>query len=270
MLPVRHNGLLYFQFDTLPRDGVLAHGVFSRQGGVSNGQVNGLNLSSAVGDDPAHVAENRRRAYGLFGRSVETLVHAHLTHEAGVTQVGRADHGRACPESDGLITDEPGCGLTMNFADCGPICLYDPQRRAVGLGHAGWRGAIADLPGALVRAMQQAFGSDPADLIAALGPCISVSHYEVDEPVISEVQRAFPRWSDRLLVYRRDTAEQPLGRPHFNLALANHIRLYDAGVRRVELPAFCTAARTDLFFSHRAEGGRTGRFGVVVTLAAAQ
>jgi YfiH family protein len=264
------NQVPFFRFTTMPDDGRIRHALFGRQGGVSQGPFATLNLSSSVADAPEAIAENRRRAYGVFGRSVETLVHAHLCHGATVARVTSADHGRVIPACDGLITNDPGCGVTMNFADCGSVLLYDPRRHALGLGHAGWKGALADLPGALVRAMGREFGSDPADLVAALGPCISVSRYEVDEPLISAVRERFPRWAERLLVWRDGGGNRPIfpqsDRPHFNLALANHICLYESGVTEVELPAFCTASRTDLFFSHRAESGKTGRFGLMALL----
>lgn len=258
------NGIQLFQFETIP----VTHAVFGRTGGVSQGHLNSLNLSDSVRDDPAAVAENRQRAFGLFGKSQATLACAELEHGNQVARVGSAELGQWQPNTDGLITNEPGLGLTMNFADCGSIFLYDPDNHAMGLGHAGWKGAICDLPGAMVRKMVSEFGSDPERMLAALGPCISVSQYEVDEPVISNVHKRFPKWADRLLAYRHDDNGKPVGRPHFNLALANHINLHDAGLPldNVELPGFCTASRTDLFFSHRAEKGKTGRFGAIMIL----
>ena len=255
-------------FDVFQPFDSIAHGVFTRLGGVSESPFDSLNLSSYQADDPAAVAENQRRAYGMFGRTTSQLVHANLKHGNHVERVTTADHG-ALPECDGLITNDVGCGLTMNFADCGSIFLYDPKNHAIALGHAGWKGAIANVGGALVDGMVSQFGSDPADIIAALGPCISVSRYEVDEPVISEVHRAFPKWADRLLSYHVDDNGERVGRPHFNLALANHIGLYESGVKDVAMPTHCTASRTDLFFSHRAEKGKTGRFGAIFILNAA-
>ncbi|MGD2077381.1 MAG: peptidoglycan editing factor PgeF, partial [Chloroflexota bacterium] len=204
---------------------------------------------------------NRATAYGAYGRRMDTLVHAHLVHGAEVALVGRADHGRYVGPVDGLITREPGCGLTMNFADCAPIFMYDPRHQAIGLGHAGWKGAVADLPGAMVRAMGEAFASRPAELQAAVGPAIGPCCYEVGETVISAVRDAFPEADDLL----RPAAGRDEKR-YFDLPLANARRLAAAGVSQIELPGLCTACRTDLFFSHRAEGGRTGRFGAVFIL----
>lgn len=273
MIHLRKNGIDYFEFGSFAADDKQVHAVFGRNGGVSAPPLASLNLSLAVGDNPENVAENQRRAFGLFGRSRDTLVHAHLDHSNAVARVTRADHG-SLPRArvDALITADPGCGLTMNFADCTPIFLYDPVRRAIGLGHAGWKGALVDLPGAMVRAMQAEFGCDSADLRAGIGSTISVVHYEVDEPVISAVRNAFPDHVAELLIYPNHntindkTAPSNQPRPHFDLERANVLNLERAGVRHIELSGWCTATRTDIFYSHRAEQGQTGRFGSVFML----
>lgn len=256
------NGLVYFQFDSFPANGRLQHAVFSRQGGISPAPFQALNMSVSVADAQENVLANRRRAYGLFGRDQDSVVHAHLVHGRTVTHVTQANNGDYTPHTDGLITNESGCALTMNFADCTPILLYDPVRHAIGLGHAGWKGVVVDLPGAMVRAMRQEFGSEPADIQAGIGPCISWAQYEVDEPLVSEVREAFADWA--LLL--RQPVEKENGRYHFDLPAANQMRLQQAGVRHMELSGLCTAERTDLFFSHRAEKGKTGRFGAILVL----
>mgnify|MGYP001298601203 CR=1 FL=1 len=263
MIAFEHDELRYFRFASLPANGVASHAVFSRQGGVSPAPFASLNMSLSVPDARERVYANRRRVYGLFGRDTDSVVHAHLVHGAAVARVTTADNGTWVEHVDGLITDQPGCVLSMNYADCAPIFLYDPRRQAIGLGHAGWRGTVVDLPGAMVRAMTAAFGSDPADLVAAIGPCIGPCCYEVGAEVIDAVQAAFAA-PDELLP--PPAAPERGGRRHFDLPEANRRNLARAGVRSIELSEFCTACRTDLFFSHRAERGRTGRFGTVFAL----
>lgn len=272
--------LHYFRFSELPDNGVARHAVFSRRGGVSAAPFDSLNLSVSVPDEREHVYANRRRAYGLFGRDTNTVVHAHLVHGSDVARVTQADNGTWLKHVDGLITDQPGCALTMNYADCAPIFLYDPRRHAIGLGHAGWRGTVIDLPGALVRAMTEQFGSNPADLVAAVGPCIGPCCYEVGEDVIAAVEAAFAEPGgllQELADNRRQTADDMdessgcrpssvVRRLNFDLPEANRRNLFNAGVRTIELSGYCTACRIDLFFSHRAEKGRTGRFGAVFAL----
>jgi YfiH family protein len=263
------NGIDYFEFESFSADSIQQHAIFGRNGGVSPAPFASLNLSSAVKDDPDNVTTNQHRAFGLFQRQWESLAHAHLIHGNGVVRVTQDNQGiLPRPKVDALITNQSGCGLTMNFADCTPIFIYDPVNHAIGLGHAGWQGCIVDLPGAMVRAMQTQFGSDPAQLRAGIGPTISVAHYEVDEPLISAVHGAFPNHIDELLIYPGNGSgiAHKSERPHFDLERANAINLQRAGVHQIELSGFCTAQRTDLFFSHRAEKGKTGRFGSVFIL----
>ena len=265
MISRHQDDLPFLQFESFPNAGRVCHAVFTRQGGISPAPFSSLNLSVSVPDDKTRVYANRRRAYGLYGRDTGTVVHAHLVHGADVARVTARDNGTWIERVDGIITDEPGCALTMNFADCTPIFLYDPDRRAIGLGHAGWLGAVRDLPGAMVRAMCEAFGSDPATLIAAIGPCIGPCCYEVGEPVISQVHGTFED-GDSLLVRPPYRPASDNGRPHFDLPEANRRNLERAGVRSIELSGICTACHTDLFFSHRAEKGKTGRFGTIFIL----
>jgi len=261
MIETERNGIRYFQFEGFGPYGRLQHAVFSRQGGVSPAPYAGLNMSLSVPDEDHNVLHNRARAYGLFGRTNETLVHAYLVHGSDVAEVTQQNYGEYVYRVDGLITNEPGCGLTMNFADCTPIFLYDPVHHAIGLGHAGWQGTVKDLPGAMARAMQRAYGSQPGDLMAGIGPCIGVDRYEVGEPVVTAVHQAFDD-PDALLLPSPNGSR----RPHFDLAAANRQNLQRAGVIYIEHSNLCTATRTDLFFSHRTEKGKTGRFGTIFIL----
>jgi hypothetical protein len=170
--------------------------------------------------------------------------------------------------------------LTQRYADCTPILVYDPVRHAVGLAHAGWRGTIAGMAGALVSAMAERYGSDPADLAAVVGPAIGPCCYEVGEEVVDAVRSSFAE-PDRFLHAPSDVAAADPPRTgahgrgssngqsshlHFDLWEANRLQLAEAGVSQIELARLCTRCRRDLFFSHRGDHGRTGRFGAVVML----
>jgi len=258
-IQVPDSDLRYFRFNGLPE--TVQHGVLTRLGGVSQEPFVSLNMSSYRPDHPDHVRENQARGYGAFGRTADSLVHARLVHRADVVQVTQAEQGEIVPDCDALITNEIGCGLTMNYADCAPIFVYDPQNHAIGLGHAGWQGTVRDVPGEMVRAMQASFGSDPAELWGAVGPCISGAVYEVGDNVIEAVQANFGEDAKRLLIPQAGRV-----RPHFDLPLANWINFERAGVKTIELSGLCTGSRTDLFFSHRVEQGATGRFAAVMIL----
>ncbi|MFQ5420433.1 MAG: laccase domain-containing protein, partial [Anaerolineae bacterium] len=121
MIENEQNDIRYFQFEGLGEYGRLQHAIFSRRGGCSPTPYDGLNMSLSVPDDEANVFANRAQAYGLFGRTNETLVHAFLVHGNAVAAVTHQNYGEYVHHVDGLITNEPGCGLTMNYADCTPI-----------------------------------------------------------------------------------------------------------------------------------------------------
>ena len=143
------DGLPFFQFSIFPDDGVQRHAVFTRQGGLSPAPFASLNLSVSVPDSKENVYANRTRAYGLFGRDTDSVVHSYLVHGADVARVTRADDGTWIPKVDGIMTDEPGCALTMNFADCTPILLYDPHRGAIAIGHSGWKACLPPTRGTI-------------------------------------------------------------------------------------------------------------------------
>lgn len=267
MIEQNFQGIDTFQFEQWAKNGRLQHAVFGRQGGVSQPPFASLNLSVSVADEAANVYENRRRAYGLFDRDTDSVVHAHLVHGNRVARVTSAHYGEWLPQVDGLITNEPDCALTMNYADCTPIFLYDPVQHAIGLGHAGWKGTVLDVAGEMVRQMTAEFGSVPADIMAGIGPCIGVGWYEVGEPVITAVRQAFAEPHSLLVPPPNGPVNGSDGsRPHFDLVEANWRNLRRAGVAQIERPFLCTATRTDRFFSHRAEQGKTGRFGTIMIL----
>jgi len=252
---------IYYQFEQWAGGERVTHGVFTRLGGVSRAPWASLNVGGTVGDDPAAVRENARRmvaALGLAGAGACTVwqVHSADVALADAPAVGRRWLARA----DGMITRRRGLPLTMRFADCAPILLYDPVRHALGMAHAGWRGTALGAGVSTLRALVEAFGTHPEDVQAAIGPSIGPQRYQVGEEVVAAVAEAFGA-TDGLI--RRDEES----RAYLDLWEANRRALLQAGVGQVEVAGLCTASRTDEFFSHRAEAGRTGRFGVVAALA---
>lgn len=258
-LPVercQHNGLVWYRFpETAPG---LEHALLTRLGGVSVGPLTSLNLGSTVGDDPVAVAENHRRVFAAFDVQRESVVTPQQVHGRHVVQVGRDDGGRLIPATDALITATPEVTLLLRFADCAPVLLFDPVRRAVGLAHAGWRGVAAGVVPATVQAMMRAFGTQPAELWAGIGPAIGPRHYAVGPEVIAAIAAAVPP--------QTTCAVEREGQWFLNLPAAIAAQLHAAGVLAVVPSQLDTAARTDEWYSHRAENGRTGRFGVLVRL----
>jgi YfiH family protein len=253
---VERRGLAWYEFESLP----VAHGVLTRHGGVSATPWASLNLGGNVGDDPASVLENHQRMYAALGLRRERACSVWQVHSADIVYApGPADGRRWLAAADGLITDQPDTPLAMRFADCTPILAVDMRRGAIGIAHAGWRGTVQGISGALVRAMQDAFGSRPADVRAGIGPAIGPARYQVGEEVVNAVQAHFGM-VDGLI--RRDET----GRACLDLWAANRLELERAGVVDIQVAGLCTAEHRDDFFSHRGEDGRTGRFGAVISL----
>lgn len=255
---IQRNGLVWYAFAGPGFDFV--HACFTRLGGVSTGQWASLNLGHTVGDDPAAVEENHRRVFAAFDVTRSRVVSPHQVHGKRVACVGLRDGGTVIPATDALITDESGVGLLLRFADCTPVLFYDPVQRAVGLAHAGWRGVAAGVAPATVQAMVAAFGTRPADLWAGIGPAIGPQHYVVGAEVVESIDATLPE--DAPASVHRG------GRWYVDLPGALAAQLRAMGVRRVEKSDLCTASRVDEWYSHRAEAGRTGRFGVLVMLRA--
>lgn len=264
-MPFRQsNPVRYYTFPLFDAAGV-THAVFTRQGGVSQQPWSTLNLGGTVGDDPAAVLENRRRAFAALDRPFESLFDVWQVHSKDVlcTDQPRLPH-QPHARADAILTDQPGVTLFMRFADCTPILLFDPQRRVVGLVHAGWQGTVQQIAGEAVRAMQARYGSRPQDLQAGIGPSIGAHHYEVGPEVVARVQSVFGDRAAGLL----SPAEHPNGGSglQFDLWQANRLTLEQAGVQQIEVAGLCTACNLQDWYSHRAEKGQTGRFGALIGL----
>ncbi|NLE50826.1 MAG: peptidoglycan editing factor PgeF [Chloroflexi bacterium] len=254
-------GPAHYQFDQWAQQSSVIHGVFTRLGGASDRPWDSLNLGGTVGDEPATVRENHRRMYAALGVSEARACTVWQVHSADTIVVRQRVSGRRwLARADGMVTDIPGLPLTMRFADCTPILLYDPVRHVAGIVHAGWRGTVLGAAPSAVRALQEAFGSNPVDIQAGIGPSIGPERYQVGEEVVGAVREAFGA-VDGLIARASD------GSAYLDLWAANRLALERAGVGQIEVAGICTATRTDEFYSHRAERGRTGRFGAVIALA---
>ena len=219
-----------------------AHGFFGRRGGVSTGELASPNCGLGSRDDPALIAENRRRVADAI------LPGAVLT---GLYQV----HGNRCviidgntdlaarPEADALATRTPGILLGILTADCVPVLFTDREAGVVGAAHAGWKGAIAGVTDATLDAMES-LGASRANIAVAIGPCIARASYEVDE---SFVQRFL---ADDPANERFFAAGRP-GHAMFDIAAYVAARLAAAGIARIAIGGQDTYAEADSYFSYR-------------------
>jgi YfiH family protein len=251
-------GLRYYTFDIFPA--TLTQAVFTRRGGVSPAPWDALNVGGTVGDEAARVRENRRRSFDAAGRQLDSMFDVWQVHSAEVMMARAARNTEEdYHKADIIITDRPEVTLFMRFADCVPVLLHDPVQAVVGMVHAGWLGTVRAASRAAVEAMVAQYGSRPGDIMAGIGPSIGVDHYEVGVDVLAEVKSAFGA-AEPELIQKRD------GKTYLDLWAANRVQLEQAGIRQIEVAGLCTACHTDDWFSHRAENGKTGRFGALIAL----
>jgi YfiH family protein len=162
-------------------------------------------------------------------------------------------------QADILFTDNPKVSLYMRFGDCVPILFHDPLKNIIGIAHAGWMGTVRGVAKAAVEGMQSHYGCKPENIIAGIGPSIGVDHYEVGADVILQFQEKYNHDADQVLQTRN-------GSTFLDLWTANVIQLQNAGVEQIQVSGVCTACHLDDWFSHRAEKGKTGRFGALMAL----
>lgn len=239
----------------------LKHGCSTRVGGVSAAPFDTLNLGFTVDDEPSAVWENRRRFGECLG--VDQLPPLlSMTHGKDVARVERkpptpVDLSRATRplySADACITDQPEVPLSLTVADCVPVLFHDPVARCIGLAHAGWRGTVAGIVSETVKAMGEAYGSKPEDVLVGIGPSIGPQAFEVGPEVVAEFRDAFPDQPDLI-------SELSSGKALIDLWSANAVMAARAGVPKanVMVSGWCTVTYPELFFSHRRDRGRTGR-----------
>jgi YfiH family protein len=241
-------------------DSSICNAFFTRKGGCSPAPWASLNMGGTVGDDKDNVIENRIRGLASQDRDPASVYDVWQVHGVDVViaespRLPETTHLQA----DVILTNKPGITLMMRFADCVPIMLHDPIQNVVGIAHAGWLGTISGTVKFAINAMQSKFGSKPVDIIAAIGPSIGPDHYEVGPDVVNRVNKSFGDKAGRLIRKIKDQT-------FFDLWAANRELLEESGVRKIEIAGLCTACHNDDWYSHRAEKGRTGRFGAIIAL----
>lgn len=267
---VRHEaGVTFLSWPELRDLGVDA-AVTTREGGTSAGPYRSLNLGMHVGDHPAAVLENRRRALAVLGAGLADLVVAEQVHGTAAAVVGPGEAGRgstgphdAIGTTDVLVTASAGPVLLTLAADCSPILLVDPEARVLATVHAGWRGALAaagGAPGAALRAMA-GLGARPERVVAVIGPTVAPADYEVGPEVAAAAQACFGSRTGGVV-------ETAGGRFRLDVAGANRLQLADAGVLPQHVHATALVTGDPRLYSARAEGV-CGRFGLLARLRGA-
>jgi len=265
---VQTGDIKYLTIPAFEETGTVTHAFSTRLGGVSPEPYTRLNLGFNTGDDPDNVRENRRRICRTLGIEPGHVVAGRQVHGASIAVVSEKDRGKgaffldsAIPETDALITAEPGVPLASFYADCVAVFLLDPVKGAIGLAHAGWKGTFLKIAARTAERMGELFRSNPGDLLIGIGPSIGSCCYEVDLPVINRLREAFRGYEDTAVRTGPD-------KWHLDLWEINRRQLADIGVppEQITISRFCTNCRTDLFYSYRAENGITGRMGAILML----
>ncbi len=225
--------------------GMILAAFTTREGGVSTGPYQSLNLGLSTEDEPGRVRENRERAAEYLGFEEARMAVAGQVHG---NKVKRVSEGGLFAGYDGLVSDQENILLCISAADCAAVLLVDEQQRIVGACHAGWKGCVGGILEETVEQMSS-LGANPSQIECSIGPCISVESFEVGEEVAAQ-------FSDRHVLRRPDWP-----RPHVDLSGAIEDRLIVCGLvpTRIEKSDRCTFLEKEVFFSHRAERGVTGR-----------
>ena len=222
--------------------GDLPHGFLGRRGGMSSGELAGLNVGYGSKDDPELIAGNRRLAIAAVLPEAE-LATVHQVHSAEAVYVTRPSPEGERPRADALVTDRPNLLLGILTADCAPVLFADREAVVVGAAHAGWRGALAGVTDATIEAMER-IGARRDNIHAAVGPCIGQPNYEVDEAFRARFTEADAD-NQRFFVTGSD------GKPHFDLEAYVVHRLIAAGIEEIEALNLDTYGDADRFYSYR-------------------
>lgn len=265
----RYKQVEYLTFPLLDETGLVRHLFSTRIGGVSKGIFSSMNLSYSRGDIKESVDENFRRMAEVFEAGPERFVCSKQTHTVNVRRVTETDTGKGVvrptdyEDVDGLITDVPGVILSTSYADCVPLYFVDKENKAIGLSHSGWRGTVARMGSATLAAMAEAFGTIPANVVAAIGPSICRDCYEVSEDVAVEFQKNFPdSYTDFLKPGKQE------GKYQLDLWAANKRVLLDAGIlpENIAVTDLCTCCNSEYLYSHRAANGQRGALSAMMEL----
>ena len=263
------NGVYYLTYPMFEETGMVKHAFSTRLGGVSKGVCSTMNLSFARGDREEDVRENFRRMADVLEVEENDFVFSKQTHTTNVRVVTEKDRGKGFTKSldyddvDGLVTNVQGICLSTFYADCVPLFFVDPVKKAIGLSHSGWRGTVGKIGKKTVEKMQEEYGSNPKDILAAIGPSICQDCYEVSKDVIEEFKNAFAEkyWAD--LFYEKEN-----GKYQLNLGKANEYIFLEAGIEKehIAVTNICTCCNSEFLFSHRASHGKRGNLAAFLTI----
>ena len=236
----------------------IIHTFTTRHGGQSHSPYASNNIAFHVGDDKKDVLANHQKLAHDLGYDPGRLIHMRQIHSDRVTIVDDSFDFNIPPECDALVTDAPNLPLMVMVADCTPILVYDPNRQVIAAIHAGRAGAFKNIISKTVAVMEESFQSNPADLVAVLGPSIGVCCYEVGDIIYEEAK-------GMNLVYAVKKEERKY---YLDVKQILNRQLLQAGLsaEHIEDIEQCSACEHDTFFSYRADRQKTGRMAGLIML----
>ena len=250
----------YLTYNSLSEINIINHAFSTRLGGVSEGEFTSMNMAFNRGDNPESVTENYKRICKSAGFDFDSLTASAQDHNTFVRAVTSENKGvgiykpRDLQSVDALVTNEKGVTLVTYYADCTPLFFVDIKQKAIGLAHAGWRGTVGRIGEKVVKKMTELYGTNPADIIAAIGPAISVCCYEVDKPCADNFYALSDLDSSRFVFPKEN------GKYMIDLLETNRQILVAAGVKNenITVSDVCTNCNSELLWSHRATKGKRG------------
>lgn len=250
----------YLTYNSLSEINFINHAFSTRLGGVSEGEFTSMNMAFNRGDNPENVTENYKRICKSAGFDFDSLTASAQDHNTFVRAVTSENKGvgiykpRDLHSVDALITNEKGVTLVTYYADCTPLFFVDIKQKAIGLAHAGWRGSVGRIGEKVVKKMTELYGTNPADIVAAIGPAISVCCYEVDKPCADNFYALADLDSSRFVFPKEN------GKYMIDLLETNRQILVAAGVKNenITVSDVCTNCNSELLWSHRATKGKRG------------
>ena len=259
-------------FDLINKNGVVlmtspnintTHAFTTRLGGVSTGIYKSMNLAQKSEDNFDNVKANYSQLCNALGISPDDIVCGTQVHGTFIRAATNNDRGQLFKpnphQADGIITKTPGLALMIFTADCVPILLYDPVKKVAAAVHAGWRSTVADITGIAVNKMVTEFGSSPADINAAIGPCISKCCFETDSDVVKAI-------ADTLGESSQSCYSQKNNKYMVDLKETNRLLLSRVGIKNISISDECTFCSFDKYWSHRKTNGKRGSQAAIIII----
>lgn len=237
------------------------HGFTTRLGGVSTGLITGFNFGFRVNDNPDSVCENYRLMSCDLGVDLSKTVLSKQTHTDNIRIVTKDDWGKGIvktsdiSDTDALVTNIEGTALTVFSADCTPVLLYDKENRVIAAIHSGWRGTVKNISAKCVKLMREAFGSNPKNIIAAIGPCIGPCCFEFGPDAVDYFDKAYlkPTENGKYIVDIQSIISDSL----LSCGLLSD---------NIDISDICTVCHSDMFYSYRKHKDKTGRQIAIIML----